>query len=613
MGKAYHRELEALQATLSWSSKIDITGLSDYIGTLSSRNLQAIGSGGSYSVANYHAMLHQHTFNKFSKSTTPLDFMLNLPDNCTAVSFLTAGGANTDILASWKTAIEKDFSHYLALVMRENSKIFRLSENNSGAVFSFSPPSGKDGFLATNTIIASAVLLARAYLAHNDTPMTTLDISAPLKLQNVDNILLQKRDWLVLSGGWSWPAAVDLESKCSEAALKHVLLSDYRSFGHGRHLWLDKHKNDCGVVTITSPDEIDLVRRTLDEIPDSIPKLIISSQTSGPFGTIELFQQVMALVGYLGAFIGRDPGRPGVPSFGSKLYHLGPSSLKKRKVTAEDTWTKRKAKAMGLNSALAEQLKPALKDFLDKLKKAFFSGIVVDYDGTLCDPHRRFVPLSDEIACELNRLLEGGIRIGIATGRGRSAITRLKEVIPPKFQHLVTIGYYNGSCLQELCDNDRVELTSTTNELENVAKLLATYKLGTLDIRPMQITLTPKSCDLVRLMETVKILLSSQKDIVVSRSSHSIDVRLQRCGKLSVYNHLLTTGNVLTIGDSGGPGGNDEDLLSTPFSLSCYEPTLSLNTGWHLAPPGYHFSSAALFYLSCLKIQSYNEACFQIR
>lgn len=613
MGKAYLRELEEVQATLSWASMADVSCLSNYIGTLSDRNLQTVGSGGSYSVASYHALLHQYTFKKFSKSTTPLDFILNIPDSCTAISFLTAGGGNTDVLTSWKIAVENDFSHFFALVMRENSKILRISEKSSGAVFSYSPPAGKDGFLATNTIIASAVLLARAYMVHSTRQSIVFDGPNLKNLENVDDVLLQKRDWLVLSGGWAWPAAVDLESKCSEAALKHVLLSDYRSFGHGRHLWLDKHRNDCGIIAITTPDEIDLVKRTLRQIPENIPRLVISAHEPGPSGTIELFHCVLELVGCLGKIIGRDPGRPGVPSFGSKLYHLGPLGVKIKKHSSEETWIKRKAQAMGINQDRAEKLKPALKNFLSKLKKTTFSGIVLDFDGTLCDPHKRFTALASDIATELNRLLGGGIRIGVATGRGRSAIERLKEAVSSEFLHLVTVGYYNGTCLLDLCDPNSVQMPSVTNELDRVAKILASYDLGTIDVRPMQITLTPEASNLVRLTETVKVLLAGIPNVAISRSSHSIDVRIQGYNKLSVYNRLLTAGNILTIGDSGGPGGNDEDLLSAPYSLSCYEPTLSLDTGWHLAPPGRHFSSATQYYLSCVKINDYGAARFLLR
>lgn len=613
MGKAYAKEHELLTTTINWALKADISPLADYVGILSNRSLQAIGSGGSYSVANYHSLLHQHTFNQFSKSSTPLDFILNPPSNNVAISFLTASGGNTDVIASWKLAVENDFSHFFALIMRENSKIFNLSLKSSGAVFDFTLSTGRDGFLATNTMMASSVLLLRAYLQHLKEVIDE-SIGREISFPEIDEALINKRDWLVLSGGWAWPAAIDLESKCSEAALKHVLVSDYRSFGHGRHLWLDKEKNNCAIIAIATPEEMKLVERTFSEIPSHIPRLVLCSKNVGPLATIELFHSVMSLVGVLGKYIGRDPGRPGVPSFGSKLYHLGPSGITIQKKQKEDVWINRKANSMGISGSHVEQLRIPLSDFLKRLKRDVFSGIVVDYDGTLCDTTDRFKKLSDNVCNQLNRLLENGIRLGIATGRGKSAIVSIKDAIKPEYYGLVTIGYYNGACLINL-EKESVDSISTgDNDLEKAVSILSRYCLGKLDVNKYQVTITPERSDLCRLLGTVKTLIHDLQSLVVTRSSHSIDIRLAAFSKLSVYNLLSDDkGKVLTIGDCGAPGGNDEDLLLTPYSLSCYEPTISLDSGWHLAPPGCHFSSAALYYLSCIHIQSYGEARFIIR
>src|SRR5258706_14034164 len=76
-----------------------------------------------------------------------------------------------------------------------------------------------------------------------------------------------KSTWVVLFGGWGLPAAVDIESKFVEAALKNIQLADYRNFAHGRHHWLAKRPNETAVLALITPEEEKLARQTLDLLP----------------------------------------------------------------------------------------------------------------------------------------------------------------------------------------------------------------------------------------------------------------------------------------------------------------------------------------------------------
>ena len=72
-------------------------------------------------------------------------------------------------------------------------------------------------------------------------------------------------------------------------------------------------------------------------------------------------------------------------------------------------------------------MEKSLDEFLTDLRNAKFSGIVFDYDGTLCDFSDRYQPPKKEIASVLNNLLSENISIGIATGRGHSVQENLKD------------------------------------------------------------------------------------------------------------------------------------------------------------------------------------------
>src|SRR5207248_893662 len=125
--------------------------------------------------------------------------------------------------------------------------------------YDFSPPSGKDGFIATNTLIATVVLLARAYqeLYSDIDPLPAHfedlgagkwgeDSAAPLR--TAARAVTGFESLLVLYGPTGFAAAVDIESKCSETGLANIQLADYRNFAHGRHHGLYVRSSSTAVL-----------------------------------------------------------------------------------------------------------------------------------------------------------------------------------------------------------------------------------------------------------------------------------------------------------------------------------------------------------------------------
>jgi len=597
MGKAFSKEIQLFPTTIEWALETEVTRLAAFIKTISHLPLVAVGSGGSYTAAVYMSMLHEYRFGKIGKAISPYEMIKRPTHDDAAVAFLTAGGGNADIVSGWKSAEQRDYSHLLALVLREGSRLSKIA-CGSGRIIDYTLPTGRDGFLATNTLLATLCLLFRAYgdiggdWPKIDTNLGFSDLEAPPQI-------LDAEDWIVLAGGWSWPAAVDLESKCSEATLTHVLLSDLRSFGHGRHLWLGKRPEKAAVIMIVTEDEWALASRTLELIPSEVPRLVLKSESRGPLASISQLLNVVSLVQHLGQRRGIDPGRPGVPTFGGKIYHLGPVE-KVPKSDIEKTWIRRKQRAMGIAECEPDHLRVHLAAFIEKMNKSTFSAVVLDYDGTISDPDKRFDPLSEEITTELIRILSCGIRVGIATGRGKSAFRELKSAIPPNFHDNVLVGLYNGGTILHLSDS-LGNSNPSDQLLARVARFLQKYDIHKINMKQDQISITPDGGDLIKLQMTIRHLLATETDLQISRSSHSVDIFKATSCKLNVVRELQRYGTVLAIGDSGLPGGNDEELLSTPYSLSCFEPTADPTTGWHLAPSGYHFAKAAARYLRALK------------
>ena len=122
--------------------------------------------------------------------------------------------------------------------------IRRASEHTGVLVHATGLPR-RDGFLATNSLLATEVWLARAY-ANSFSSISDLPDSPRSLLYdgmsegNFGELILGLmqelggRDTIViLHDSWGRPAAVDAESKLTEAGLVNVHLADYRNFAHG--------------------------------------------------------------------------------------------------------------------------------------------------------------------------------------------------------------------------------------------------------------------------------------------------------------------------------------------------------------------------------------------
>ena len=510
MGKPYEIELRNLKQTYEWALKVPIEKLCYFVNASHDLPLVAVGSGGSLTAACMAALLHQRV-GMMSKGVTPLDFISTektIQD--TSVLIVSAGGRNSDILSAFRFAATSEPRQLMTLCMRTKSPLAILSKKfRYSSLLDFDLPSGKDGFLATNSLLAFIVILIRAYKESLGGEYT-FQQNLPHIHENYEEFkilahpLLEKNTLVVLYGGWGFPVAIDAESKFTEAALSNIQVSDYRNFAHGRHHWLAKRGAETGIIALITPDERRIAERTLDLIPENIPSLQITTDKTGPAGSLELLVKMLCLVYLVGTVRGIDPGMPGVPKFGRRIYNLRLSLNSEHKLhhgmdQKERIAIIRKSKSSSLANMKMEDLeywRKAYRAYLQRIERTAFGSVVFDYDGTLCDPDERYSGLSNEIGQELVRLLKGGIVLGIATGRGKSVRTDLQRSIPKKHWEKLLIGYYNGSDIAFLRDQDHpgktnplhTSLQLINHSLQNNQQFLCLAKY---ECRPEQITVEP--------------------------------------------------------------------------------------------------------------------------
>lgn len=632
MGKPYAYELACLAETYAWSMCAAIDQLTEAIIASSALPLLATGSGGSLTAAHFASSLHQKHMGRISKGATPLEIISSTPNaKELAVLILSAGGRNTDIIGAFKRMVAREPHRLIVICSKTGSPLSQLAKTYRYVdLIEFDLPSGKDGFLATNSLLAFSVIMCRAWaaasLAKKLLPPNLDDLFHPkatleaFSTDLADRCLPQWRQETlsVLYGPSTHSAALDLESKFTEAALGSVQIADYRNFAHGRHHWMAKRGQSTGVLAFVTNDDREIADKTLRLIPPSIPVTRIDIPYESAKAAIASLVTVFYIVGFAGEARGIDPGRPGVPSFGGKIYHLpafkSPPRQDKYLSASEIIAIERKTDTsvdLLIDRGELDFWKNAHRSFLSKLRRSSFSAVVFDYDGTLCDGRDRYKGVSNDIAEQMKRLLEAGIFIGVATGRGKSVRDDFRRSIPPSLWARILVGYYNGADIGLLSDDACPDgSTGTCEELNVVAEALRSNTrlahLSECEYRRKQISVVPRPyASVSAIWEIVEQVVHELNILGVTalRSSHSIDILAPGVSKQTIVCQVKDMlradmpSPVLCVGDRGQWPGNDFSLLKEPFSLSVDEVSPDPNTCWNLAPAGHRGVQATLDYL----------------
>ncbi len=471
----------------------------------------------------------------------------------------------------------------------------------------FSVPSGKDGFLATNSLVAFMVLLGRLF----GEPMEAAQATGRMDLSFAAS--LDSKTLIVIHDAAQKPVAIDIESRFSESALGNVQVSDLRNFAHGRHVWLAKRAARSVVLVLSTNESRELAETTMALLPADVAVHHWGFDTEPCAAVMDGVIASMELASAAAEVIGRNPGRPGVPDWGSHLYGLGPKGLtvgrerRRRAVEIKSSRSRSRLKREGRLTSYES----ALEGFLAELGRLNVRSIVLDFDGTLVNTRDRFGPVSEAVAKELVRLLEEGIDVGIATGRGKSVHKSLVGCIPEALRSRVLIGYYNAGVIRTLAESpDGMSEGPLRPALERVeATLKADPEVGhwRRELRPTQITVEARHVDLRERdlwFRVAEILArAGHHDVKAVHSSHSLDILPLDVTKVAVVSNLQerAAGDCIKIGDRGRWPGNDSELLALPSSLSVDDVSPDLRTCWNLLPAGLVGAAGTVWYLKAVR------------
>ncbi len=614
----YRRELDGLAASYALALLHDVTGLAKVLERTAQRPMVVVGSGGSFSVATYCAGLHRRATGQLSRAMTPLMVAAQGGNLDAALLCVSASGSNVDIKAAFSAGVAGEMRPAISFALVEGSPLANLAAKFEYPDACSGPaPAVDDGFLAVNSVLVTCLTFARAYREIAGRK----EVFAPSFDEFLDHAgarpsasseavagLGGERTLSVMFSPALEAAAVDLESRFVEAALGPLHIADFRNFGHGRHNWFDKRGETTAVLSLAEAEYAGLADRTLKLLPAAIPRISVSlTGTADEVGLAGLVCALYATAG-AGEAIGVDPGRPGVPEFGRKLYRLAAPGTRVEEPVI--LMRKRRAVERRGGSVSAEALEAARARSQSRIAESTIRGVVLDYDGTLVDMRHRYAGLPAASGEALRRLVDGKLSVGIATGRGKSVGEALRAALPKSTWERVWIGYYNGAECVRLSDvagprgREPEGLSARIRDL--FAEDAARWEV---DARQRQVTVTPKrranACELLAEVQAKVAGLEAPLRIVTS--SHSLDILCGDFSKLALVEAITATDGVeadsiLRIGDRGAAPGNDYQLLRHPLGLSVDEVSGDLDSCWRWTAGGCLGPRATMTVLGALSI-----------
>lgn len=597
MGKRFIDELQQLPATIRWAAEQDVALLRRAVQLLGDRGILAVGSGGSFTAAAYAADQHFRVYGRPSQAITPLE-VFQVPANAAANAaglLLSAEGKNYDILAAAKQ-LRLRACPTIGLTLRSVSPLVELSnETGAASLAVYDMPWGKDGYLATNSLVATLILLWRAYAAD-----AVVAAELPLLMDwylQFDHRIKQagcmKRSGraLILHGAVGRIGAIDLESKLTEGALAFGQVCNFRQFAHGRHLQLSQLSEPVNIVSISTEGDplaaetIRLLPKEAGHVLDvALPRISdAGAEIAGVLGALVLTRA------WAGEYV--DPGQPAVPEFGRALHALDVSTLASHALPPTPVILRKH-----VYGDAPEVLIEHARRYIARLQTARLRLLACDFDGTFCDTVKRFAGIDARITPELTRLARSGVHLAFATGRGAKLKQVLRDKLPEDVWPMVTMGCYSGSFIFNLADTD-VAVPPPDPRLTELAEWLHEARALSLQVEHCidagQLSLRGVSgSDKVRLISAITEWVAQQghKGWRAFSSGHSVDVVTEKAGKLLVVQDVchrlgldpLT--QVLRVGDAGDFGGNDYELLSEGLALSVDTVPPGVEQCWNLLP-----------------------------
>ena len=190
-----------------------------------------------------------------------------------------------------------------------------------------------------------------------------------------------------------------------------------------------------------------------EHLPKDIPIAVMELADPNPLGLLAGLIGEMHFISEVAKTSGRDAGKADVGEASRDLHYLQYADL----IAPPDLsgGRERESKYDVLGAAWPNQhsfgkLERAYGEYKAAVERQAFRGLVFDDDGTLCRSHPYDLPPPDSIVQHMRKLVDAGVAVGVASGRGDSVQQHLKALLPSDYWPKIFLGLYNGGWLAQL-------------------------------------------------------------------------------------------------------------------------------------------------------------------
>jgi hypothetical protein len=275
-----------------------------------------VASGGSLAAAQLGADLHQRHRHALATVMTPMELLASGVD-VPLVVVLSDSVSHPDVRAALAAAT----GTVVLLCNREAAEVASVA---AGARVVTCPRPGRDGYVATNSVLSLSLGLLTLYglastaPAYDELAAGWFDHRGVLPADHDPGL----RDVLCLYPPGLRNVAVDLETRSSEAGLGRVAITDIRNLGHGRHVGLYRNAGTTSVLVLGDERWEDLCRTTVDALPPGVRRVAWTARQPWPWSAVELLLPSFGYLAVRATEAGVDPGNPAVFPATEALFRL---------------------------------------------------------------------------------------------------------------------------------------------------------------------------------------------------------------------------------------------------------------------------------------------------
>jgi len=587
---AFADPLERLTETIAMAGARGAADIGDALERGRGRIALAVASGASAAAADYFERCRTTLGLGATLVMTPLQFVLSVEDMAGAEVWLFGAGADDPDVAAALECARSSRAEAIRLVTArpDGAAAPAVADDPRSALFVLPVAEPEDDRLPVHALgaMVAALLIASDGITESPRGPELLEtLSAGARSAGDDEIerlagRFRPGDSVLLAHDPQVrPVAALLETSLREAGIAPAQRIELLGFARARRLWAARASEATFALALTTRESEALWRPVEAALPDHMRRGRLVLGHGGRLDNAIGVMRGLALIARLadragvdlsGAGFGALPGGDGADRALMDLAHgLTPA-------------VRHKAAARKLHDPPDGSEAPLFatgRDRLSALGRAGFAGLVLDYDGTVVpnEPvEARFGPPCRAVTDELVRLVDGGVRVGFATGRGGSAGDRLRESLPERIHRRILVGYFNGAHVRTLDVDIRRDRPERDPGVAAVAAWIGrSGLLRNADFLVNEVQVTVNRSDVkdvagfaARLADCPEIAEGKAR---LLSSHHSFDIVPASASKLVVVRALeggRGTGLVLAVGDSGSPLGNDRELLSRPHSVS---------------------------------------------